>query len=968
MNPRTLVNKASRGWRSLLSVAPLLACSSGMALTAGIPMLQTTAPVIDGVIDTAYTQNHNGYPIANTIGEGVVDNLQDFQARWWGVWDETNLYIFIQVTDQFMTDSHGSAAYQNDVVEIYFNMDNVRDPAGNARTGDNYQYALNWNKLDEKNVTENGSFEGVEWAQVTTDTGYTVEIVFPWTTLTSLDIEQGMEIGFDIAVNDNDGNSTYDAVTYWYSDSALWGNMDPAGTVRLEQPTGFTTIPMVAEEDVPTIDGVVDPIYLAAKGNVIDKVSTGVVDSPTDFSAQWWGLWDDEKLYIVVKVTDQFLTSTAGAAIYQNDLIEVYFNMDNVRFPAGHARTGDNYQYSFKWNNPAENAVSGSATMEGVEFAETTTDDGYIMEIAFPWSTLTTELTPAVDFAFGFDIAVNDNDGKAAHDSTRYWNSTKALWSNMDTAGTVGLGPLFGGNYPPVIAPVAVQKINQGAELAFDVVVSDPDVDDTISFTAEYLPDFIALTDNEAGVATLTATVPAEAELGVYQFNLIASDGELSDSKIITVIVTDPDVPMQPPVFIEPYPVALNAGQSVTFDVGVIDIDSLEVIVDDNPQGFARLGKLAEDATAPAIDGVIEDVYSAKQEIGRLSGASSVVTNAEDFSATWQATWDDEKFYLAIDVTDESLNDSAGAAAWQNDVVEVYFNMDNVRAPAGHARTGDNYQYAFNWNKLDEQNVTPNGSFEGIEWTQINTDKGYVVEVAFPWETLTTLTIGEGFTFGFDIAINDNDGGETYDAVSYWNSDHALWGNMDGSGMVMLGLGPSIATVVNKGGKTGAVTITTTEETELGDYVVTIIAKDEQSNFGILNLTVSVTPDTWNGFPRDGNWVDTGSLMGMIYIGAEPWIYSEDAGDWFYLDADSISDDGAWIFVYTLVTGELVEETAWAGYLIDSDWVLTPAGYIYVGGDLPWAYFLDLGAWAYTPEENVSEAGAWIFLASKPDA
>lgn len=58
-------------------------------------------------------------------------------------------------------------------------------------------------------------------------------------------------------------------------------------------------------------------------------------------------------------------------------------------------------------------------------------------------------------------------------------------------------------------------------------------------------------------------------------------------------------------------------------------------------------------------------------------------------------------------------------------------------------------------------------------------------------------------------------------------------------------------------------------------------------------------PATFQGYPIvDGNWIDTGSYMGWLWIEFAPWIYSASLDSWIYLPASaSLEDAGAWIFI-----------------------------------------------------------------------
>ena len=48
----------------------------------------------------------------------------------------------------------------------------------------------------------------------------------------------------------------------------------------------------------------------------------------------------------------------------------------------------------------------------------------------------------------------------------------------------------------------------------------------------------------------------------------------------------------------------------------------------------------------------------------------------------------------------------------------------------------------------------------------------------------------------------------------------------------------------------------------------------------------------------EGNWIDTGSYMGWLWIEFAPWIYSASLDSWIYLPASaSLEDAGAWIYI-----------------------------------------------------------------------
>ena len=87
-------------------------------------------------------------------------------------------------------------------------------------------------------------------------------------------------------------------------------------------------------------------------------------------------------------------------------------------------------------------------------------------------------------------------------------------------------------NQPPVLASLDDVVVNEGEEVSFTVTASDPD-GDALSFSVEGLPSGAIF---ENGVFTWT---PTDEQAGNYSVTFTVSDGELSDSDAITIIVID---------------------------------------------------------------------------------------------------------------------------------------------------------------------------------------------------------------------------------------------------------------------------------------------------------------------------------------------------------------------------------------------------------------------------------------------
>jgi hypothetical protein len=68
----------------------------------------------------------------------------------------------------------------------------------------------------------------------------------------------------------------------------------------------------------------------------------------------------------------------------------------------------------------------------------------------------------------------------------------------------------------------------------------------------------------------------------------------------------------------------------------------------------------------------------------------------------------------------------------------------------------------------------------------------------------------------------------------------------------------------------------------------------------VMVATVSPGDNKWAGYDIiDGQFVDTGSLLGLLEITSAPWVYSYDLGRYIYLPESAVSQSGAWTFFPT---------------------------------------------------------------------
>jgi len=121
--------------------------------------------------------------------------------------------------------------------------------------------------------------------------------------------------------------------------------------------------------------------------------------------------------------------------------------------------------------------------------------------------------------------------------------------------------------------------------------------------------------------------------------------------------------------------------------------------------------------------------------------------------------------------------------------------------------------------------------------------------------------------------------------------------------------------------------------------------------------------ENWLGYDVTYNWADTGSWLGRVYVGFNPWIYVADGSTWVYFLTQE-AGTGAWAYVSSPIARNVMatNDSTWLGYTVTDGWVDTGAwlGDVYVGYS-PWILTEKLG-WMYLFTDTYTAAGAWVWM------
>ncbi len=417
-------------------------------------------PVIDGVLDADESWSLAGGAAQNfwnvRFDEGLEDffrggqkgndNSQDpFDATDLGFniyagFDDENLYIAVDVTDDFIdtdsaeADSENGQTWHDDSVEVFIDGDNSnfdeRSTDGNPEVIDTGgQFVITANNAYRQMEAGNPGFGPNDaWYAQTgeTENGYFAEFRI------SLDAignpSPGDVIGFSVAVNDDDFGGNAERQVIW------------VGATHVESSYGNLflgereyTAPL--SESSPTVDGVVNPDEYAGAEEIVVNQHTGSYHlnvgndewEEGDHSFSAWVIHDADAVYVAINaIDDEIFTDSAEAGsedgqTWVDDSIEIFFDVDDSNIVGRDQALQYEGQFVLTPNgayrdNEANNPMFGESAAWFA--AASLTDAGYQMEFKVLKSTLT---GIGEGDRVGFNIAMNDDDG-SGRKSQLNWN------------------------------------------------------------------------------------------------------------------------------------------------------------------------------------------------------------------------------------------------------------------------------------------------------------------------------------------------------------------------------------------------------------------------------------------------------------------------------------------------------------------------------------------------------------------
>lgn len=178
----------------------------------------------------------------------------------------------------------------------------------------------------------------------------------------------------------------------------------------------------------PVLGGTeLDPLWNTTVSLPIRKHLT-LANGPADGSAKV--LWDDQNLYVLVRVNDPVLNSNSGNA-HEKDSVEIFVDETNSKQSTYGTGMGQ-YRISYL----GEQTFNPGSISAGFESIAKVVDGGYYIEAKIPFKAV----APAADQVIGFDLQINDASASGSRQDIVMWHDeTGESWRDGSHWGVVTL-------------------------------------------------------------------------------------------------------------------------------------------------------------------------------------------------------------------------------------------------------------------------------------------------------------------------------------------------------------------------------------------------------------------------------------------------------------------------------------------------------------------------------------------------
>lgn len=221
--------------------------------------------------------------------------------------------------------------------------------------------------------------------------------------------------------------------------------------------------------------------------------------------------------------------------------------------------------------------------------------------------------------------------------------------------------------------------------------------------------------------------------------------------------------------------------------------------------------ELAKTAMPPAIDGVIDAVWSNADTVGIWN---IFPDNSPTVTATWRGLWNEDALYVLVDVEDDvvlpfSSHPEGDTKEFKYDKIEMYFDINDTLIDGQGPNSAAADEWALHSNghtqsapSTDAALYGMENTFEAADFRKVETaysyqlsDKGYVYECKISWDKLLfpdgsslDASMALNREIGFDVVVVDRDaldGGRQRVAWHWTGVGDEPWKNMDECGIII---------------------------------------------------------------------------------------------------------------------------------------------------------------------------------------
>lgn len=328
------------------------------------------------VIQSVQALQMNDYEVV----EATVFGDEETKASFAPIWNEKGLGVKVTVEDTDPDDS--------DSVTVYIQL-----PEGETGVGDVITDTVNRSSAKE------------------TEKGYEAEFFVETENLKAFS-----EVKFDVRVQNKDKLISWNDIENNQDNSS-----DSFGKLVLRP---FANI----AKGTVTVDGVEEGEW--DKAQELELTVVNAEGGKPEASAVAKALWDENALYVLMKVTDPNLDASAAEA-YIQDSVEVFIDEKNDK-ANGYESDDKQYRVSFE-NNRSFNGEN--CKEEYITSQVKLTDDGYVVEMAIAWS----EIQPKAGDFIGFEVQINDCKNGGRLGMLNWYDTTNTCWSTAASFGTARL-------------------------------------------------------------------------------------------------------------------------------------------------------------------------------------------------------------------------------------------------------------------------------------------------------------------------------------------------------------------------------------------------------------------------------------------------------------------------------------------------------------------------------------------------